>query len=85
MLYNKSTGTYIPTAEFELYLDGELIKTAVATCRRDAGEIFDLEVEDYNTLRVDPSRYEVKVREHRCWPGAMAYICCFCQAKIEND
>jgi hypothetical protein len=73
-----------PTAEFDLFVDGEWRAGFEAESRADARRMAVEEFPQINTIRYQ-GRTELRVHEHECSPGAMAYICCFCQAQLPSD
>jgi hypothetical protein len=72
-----------PTAVFDLFVDDELRDTVEADCRADANRQLGDRNEELRSIRFQ-GRTRITVREHECASGAMAYICCFCQAQLPS-
>ena len=72
-----------PTAVFDLFVDGEWNGSFEAESRNDARRMAIGFMPQIKSIRYQ-GRTELRVREHVCSPGAMAYICCFCQAQLPS-
>jgi hypothetical protein len=73
----------IPTATFDLYVDGELKHTLVADSRGEASRMFTQQCPQYRGVAY-AHRTRIVVHEHEHEPAAgNMSVCVFCQARIE--
>jgi len=81
---NMTSHFIVPTAVFDLIVDGELQDTVEAPSRSDAHRMFAERKPEYSTLAYQ-GRVKVPAREHGHWPAAGCIgVCVFCQVPIEQ-